>query len=316
MIAQRLTMVQLIKNKEGGTITHYVCISGDYKIVKLSAVELAETLKAGQVIVTNLAFEKGEIASTNGALSNYPTYSADKGTMGKSTVIIDRVETKGVLTGYTVYSANFGVATLTVAETVSIYSTCGIANGKVRHTQQGDTISAIGGTYPLREIELPKVSTSGLPTQVIFIGEAIKGNSSIKYGGVMVGGQSAMALAELRKKIEINCKDLIKQVKALSGVDVSKSFSIVTTGDAGFYGVFPYDIVLRLTDSKFIKGESLVGSDSVMLSVVDYAGDGVESYLELDGSKKPSNLTKGTKDGDAALKALTRKVQEDFPSGK
>ena len=64
-----------------------------------------------------------------------------------------------------------------------------ISNGKIKHTAEGDIVSAIGGTYPLRVIEISKAPKGELSIDVLYFGTAV--DAPAEYFGAIISCTSA-----------------------------------------------------------------------------------------------------------------------------
>ena len=165
----RLTMI----TRHGETksnVTAYTLINENYQTVVMPTTDLVRAISTGKITTTNLAVSAKGLVSTNGALDKY-TFINSKTNMVEGTpraVILDRVEQDGKLAGYTVFTQNGQIRKLSVPDAAALAAKGLIANGKIRHTAEGDSVSAIGGTYPLTVIALDKAPQGKVNIDIMF----------------------------------------------------------------------------------------------------------------------------------------------------
>ena len=150
-------------------VSAYTLISSDYQTVTMPVKELAAAINSKKIAVTNLGLSAKGLVSTNGALDKYTLINSQTNQVEgiARAVILDRVEQNGKLVGYTVFTQNGTLAEVNIADAAALASKGLISNGKIRHTQDGDIVSAIGGTYPLRTISFSEAPKGEITTDIL-----------------------------------------------------------------------------------------------------------------------------------------------------
>lgn len=258
-------------------ITGFTLVSSDYQIRKLSSSELAQYVAQKKLMVTNMQFVGGTWKSTNGAMDNY-TLINDQTNMVEGTpraVILDRAETNGKLSGYAVFTQSGTVVNMSIADAVMLANNKMLSNGKVRHTDSGDIVSAIGGNYPLRELkaieDAPKGTTS---VEVMFFGQAVLNGKAdhANYFGAIVSCTSAVEMTKLTDKLSKSNAEVISHIVQTAGQKARKSLAVQRMGANGIYGVFKLSDLKTFIDSG--AKVALKSGNSVLVSVIKYATDG------------------------------------------
>lgn len=257
-------------------ITGFTLVSSDYQTKKLSYAELTQYVAQKQLVVTNMQFVGGVWKSTNGAMDNY-TLINDQTNMVEGTpraVILDRAEINGKLTGYAVFTQNGTIVHMSVADAVMLANNKMLSNGKVRHTDSGDIVSAIGGNYPLRELkrieDAPKGTTS---VEIMFFGQAVLTSKAdhVNYFGAIINCTSAVEMTKLSDKLSKSNAEVIGHIVQTAGQKARKSLAVQRMGANGIYGVF------KVSDLKILMESgakvTLKSGSSVLVSVIKYATD-------------------------------------------
>lgn len=278
----RLTMI----TRHGETksnVTAYTLINEKYQTVVMPTADLVRAISTGKVTVTNLAVSPKGLVSTNGALDKYTFINAQTNMVEgiARAVILDRVEQDGKLLGYTVFTQNGQIRKLGVTDAAALASKGLIANGKIRHTAEGDTVSAIGGTYPLTVIALEKAPKGKVNIDIMFCCANINDKSSIKYAGAIISGDSAVTMSKINDKLAENNAKVRASVAKVSGKKETESIALKRYGACNIYGVFSLDELAKLAEkATAVK----CNGNIILLSVIDYAEDGAESVGAVNGT--------------------------------
>ena len=288
----------------------YTLISENYEIFRMSGEEIINALLSKKIEITNLGLEGRKLGSTNGALKNY-TLIDPYGNVsnGVRAVILNRIEVNGNLAGYTIYNTNGILQEIDVHTAAEMARGNLIANGKIRHTQSGDIVASINGNYPLRVIEIAKaVREETLKAQILFMGSAITKGKTFKYGGIIIEGNSAATMTKYYEKLVKVNRNLIKEIEENTGIDESTSLKIRVTGNAGFYGVYPMDIIFELIG----KAKNTIGMPmgKIMVACLDYTDDKTESSVEITKSRTFTNSCHGNSRTDKEIKEYAKKIIE------
>lgn len=269
-------------------IKSYTLINEKYQTVTIEAKELEKKIRDG-LSVTNLAVTDKGIVSTNGAMSNYTLVNVEGGSnpflTAPKAVILNRVESNNKLVGYTVFTQQGYIAELNVAKAVELAKNGLLANGKIRHTQNGDIVSSIGGEYPLRQIEIASAPKAKVIIEPIIFGKIVEqGGKSTKYAGIMVNCDSAVQMTELNKKLEAANKKKVEQVKNV-GVEDVDAFCNIRMSATGLYAIISVSSAFEL----FKKYG--VAKNSITEAIIAVLKDGTEevAHLQKDLTVKPNN---------------------------
>ena len=307
---KRLTMVVRCGDvKANAEASIYTLIGEDYSFERMSGADIVKAIKAKKIEVTNMGVTEKGLVSTNGALKNYTTFDMAGNMVGQPrAVVLNRVETEKGLIGYTIYHVDGTLHEVRVPQLVEMAQANMVANGKIRHTQQGDIVASISGLYPLRVMKLSEPVDKSITLDVMFFGSAIKGKHNIKYVGAMVNAKNAAGITAIHKNLEGANAKLISSIKDVTGVDEAAALGIKRTGTAGFYGVFPMDSFIKLVEKADNKIAMPMGS--VMIACTDYDADKAESNITIGKDKKPTGKQTGTEKADKALRGYAEKVLE------
>ena len=291
-------------------IAMYTLITNDYQTVQKPVNEVIDMITKKVAVFTNLTVGPKGIESTNGALDKYTFINMSTGQVEGTprAVILDRVEQNGKLLGYTVFTQNGIIAELNVAEASALANKGLISNGKVRHTAEGDTVSAIGGTYPLRTIQIAEAPKGEIVTDLAYFGTIV--GTDIEYCGAIVSCTSATEMSKVADMLNKSNAKVIADAAKIGGQKVRESLAIVRMGANSLYGVFEVSVL-----EKLIKANSKVnnGLGSIRVSALKYTADGVdEATVTLD---KTWNLAGKDYEGSEAadkVKAYTKKLVTKF----
>ena len=272
-------------------ITGFTLISPDYQTIRVSSAELGKALAQNKIVVNNLAFANGAWKSTNGALDNYMLIN-DATNMIEGTpkaVILDRVEQNNKLLGYTVFTQTGTIVNMSVADAVLLANNKMLSNGKIRHTESGDIVSAIGGNYPLRELRKIEDAPKGETTiDLMFFGQSLISGGEVAYFGAIVSCSSATEMTKLTEQLSHSNASVISTVVQDAGQNVRKSLAIQRMGVNSLYGVF------KVGDIKALIGSGAkvnIKGNTILVSSLKYKKDGSgqsedEATIKLDKSGK------------------------------
>ena len=307
-----LTMVARCgEPKVAANLLKYTLIGDDFSIHTMTGDKLAAAINDGKAVVTNMAVSAKGLVSTNGALDKYTLIHPAGGIIGTPRVVIlNRVETNGKLTGYIVFNVDGMVSQITVADAAALATKGGIANGKIRHTAEGDIVAAIGGTYPLLEKVIKTPKTDKPTVDIVFFGSALKDGKLVKFAGATVTSKDAMAIRKIHTTLDSNNKKLTNKLGADYGytADDLKSFEIKQAPGAGFYGVYPLAVVEKLMETGKVK----CSIGKLMVSCKDtQEAEAAESIVIYDTKKKSIiNSQEGTAKSDAKLQKYVDEVKD------
>lgn len=293
---------------EKGQITHYTLINEAYQTVTLPAAEVANLLANKAHNINNLALgEGGKIISTNGAIDKYTFINGvTNQVVGTArAVIIDRVEQGDKLLGYTVFTQNGQVREMSVAEASALAAKNLISNGKIRHTKDGDIVSAIGGTYPLRTIQIENAPKGELKMDIMFCTEAF-GAKHTTYVGAIISNNSAVDMNKISEKLTEDNAKVKAKVAVISGNKDTTSLNIQRFGANGIYGVFSLEVIEKLM-TKAAKVN--YANNRIIITAMNHNEDAEETVLII--NKKNNEISvkdKGTDAGLTKAKALAEKV--------
>lgn len=317
---KRLTMVMRCGNaKAAPEAMIYTLIGEDYSFTRMSGTDIVKALGAGQIEFTNMGIEKGKLVSTNGALNKYTLIdeTGNAATPPKA-VILDRVEdkVKGLL-GYTIYMPNGTLKEIDVNSAVQFTNNGLVANGKIRHTQQGDIVASIGGVYPLRVIQISAVKDDSITVDIMFFSSALDGSGkAVRYAGIIVNGKNAVTISKLHDTLNKDNTELLSKLIKVSGdTNLKNVLGIKVTGTAGFYGVYSLQSVWNMIE----KAGDIVSlpMGNVMIGCIDYKdAEHPESNVTLNNDLSAAGRQSGTASGDESLKAYVKTVLEKLKTVK
>lgn len=295
-------------------ITGYTLITSDYQTVQMSAKDLAAGISGKKFVVTNMEVTPKGLASINGALDKYTfVNTATNQVEGTArAVILDRVEQGGKLIGYTVFTQNGMLAELSVADAAALADKKMISNGKIKHTAEGNIVSAIGGTYPLREIPMNKAPKGEASVNLMYFGTVV--GAPVEYFGAIISCTSATEMSKITDALSKSNAKVIATVAKVGGQHVRESLAIKRFGANSLYGVFEVAMLDKLA-SAGAKVQSKLGTLTV--SAIKYANDGVEEdtiKLSTDWKVIESNVSDS--DTGRKVKTYTKKLIDGFSAVK
>lgn len=305
---KKLTMVMRCGDpKAPAEAMNYTLIGEDYSFERMSGADIVKAIAGGKIEVTNLGIKDKGLVSTNGAMKNYTLVDMSGVLIDKPrAVILNRVESEKGLLGYTMYNTNGVLQEVNVAQAAELARAGLIANGKIRHTQQGDIVASISGFYPLRTIKMGDTTDKSITVDVMFIGSAIAGQHNTKYAGVIINGKNAAAITKLYDNLVKANNKLVEKVSEISGADEKDALGIKRTGTSGFYGVYPIDTAFELIEKAGNKITLPMGK--LLIACTDYDDNKTEATIAITPDMKPAGHQEGTAKANKALKAYTEKV--------
>lgn len=279
-------------------VTGYSLISSDYQTVMLDATTLAKNISNKSMVVTNLGIKDGKIVSTNGALDRYNIISTQTNAIigAPMAVILDRVERDGKLVGYTMFTQDGRIKETSVAEAVMLCNNKAISNGKIRHTDNGDIVSAIGGNYTLRQIEPLKAPTGQTTVDLMYFEEDSRGN---KYFGAIISCTSAVEMGKISSTFGKSNAELVERLSKVRD-NAKRDLGVQRVDTNSIFGAFPLDMLDKLTKLKTTDIKYRMMTDNILVS----------SY----GTEKPSvvKLSKAFKIVGADKSAGEKQYEKTF----
>lgn len=291
-------------------ISAYTLISSDYQTVTMSVKDLSAAISSKKIAVTNLDLSKKGLVSTNGALDKYTLINSQTNQVEgvARAVILDRVEQNGKLVGYTVFTQNGTLAEVNIADAAALASKGLISNGKIRHTQDGDIVSAIGGTYPLRTISFSEAPKGEITTDILYFGTVV--GVPTEYFGAIVSCTSATEMSQIIHMLSTSNASVINEVSKVAGQSVRESLAIKRMGANSLYGVFSIASLKKL-----LKANSKLRNQlgSITVSAIKYTdGEADEATVKLDSKWKVTGNDAAGSEATAAVKNYTKKIVTEF----
>lgn len=292
------------------TISAYTLISSDYQTVTMSVKDLSAAISSKKIAVTNLDLSKKGLVSTNGALDKYTLINSQTNQVEgiARAVILDRVEQNGKLVGYTVFTQNGTLAEVNIADAAALASKGLISNGKIRHTQDGDIVSAIGGTYPLRTISFSEAPKGEITTDILYFGTVV--GVPTEYFGAIVSCTSATEMSQIIHMLSTSNASVINEVSKVAGQSVRESLAIKRMGANSLYGVFSIASLKKL-----LKANSKLRNQlgSITVSAIKYTnGEADEATVKLDSKWKVTGNYAAGNEATTAVKNYTKKIVTEF----
>lgn len=310
------TFTMIVRHGSKSATTAYTLISSDYQTIKVDANTLINDLASKKYAVSNLDVQDGKLVGTNGALSRYTLIDDATGAvLGTSrAVILNRVEKNNKLVGYTVFTHTGTLAELNVADAVALCNKKLISNGKLRHIDSGDIVSAIGGNYPLRELKTSEAPKGTTTVDLLYFGSIV--SADVKYFGAIVSCTSATEMSRLNSVLVDNNAKVVAKAVAVAGKDARDGLAMQRTGANSVFGVFSISIL-----DKFIKSNAVLQNrlgNEIPVSVVKYGEDGTdEGTVKLN---KQFKIVNAVQDNGSALdkkaQAYAKKLIEKFGNVK
>ncbi len=291
-------------------VSAYTLISSDYQTVTMPVKELAAAINSKKIAVTNLGLSAKGLVSTNGALDKYTLINSQTNQVEgiARAVILDRVEQNGKLVGYTVFTQNGTLAEVNIADAAALASKGLISNGKIRHTQDGDIVSAIGGTYPLRTISFSEAPKGEITTDILYFGTVV--GVSTEYFGAIVSCTSATEMSQIIHMLSTSNATVINEVSKVAGQSVRESLAIKRMGANSLYGVFSIASLKKL-----LKANSKLRNQlgSITVSAIKYVdGEADEATVKLDSKWKVVGNDAAGSEAATAVKNYTKKIVTEF----
>ena len=220
----------------------YTLVGDDFSINTMKGDKLAAAINDKKINVTNMSVGPKGLVSTNGAINKYTTIDQNGNIVGTPhCVILNRIEVNGKLAGYVIFTHTGIITKVSVADAASLATQGLVANGKVRHTDNGDIVASISGNYPLVEKQLSEAKEEPPVIDLVFFGSAISGSKFIKFGGITITSKSAKTIAKAFSKLNEENTKLRTTLANDFGYtqEELKSFEVKQAPGAGFYGVYP-----------------------------------------------------------------------------
>lgn len=298
------------ENKEN--IVAYTLISSDYQTVTVSAKDLESGIKSKKFVVTNMAVENGKLVSTNGALDKYTLINTKTNNIEgvAKAVILNRVEVNGKLAGYTIFTQSGTLAEVNVADAVALCTKKLISNGKIRHTQERDIVSAINGNYPLREITMDKAPKGEVAVNLLFFGTTL--GTDAQYFGGIVECTSATEMSKLNDVLSKSNAKIISSVAKVGGQEVRESLGIKRVGANSLYGVFEISVLEKLVANKSNVTNNM---GAVLVSAVKYNSnkEAIEATVKLSKELKPIGAEQSeVEEIDSKVKSYAKLIATKF----
>lgn len=288
----------------------YTLIGEDYSFVRMTGADIVKAIASKTIEVTNLGLENKGLVSTNGALKNY-TLVDPMGNLATEprAVILNRVENEKGLLGYTIFNLNGTLQEVTVVQAVELAKAGKVANGKIRHTQQGDIVASIGGLYPLRTIKMKDAGDETITIAVMFMGSALDGSGkALRYAGVILEGKNAASVSKYYNTLAKSNKAVVDKLVSVSkDANLANTLGMKVTGTAGFYGIYDIDTVFSLIG----KANNMISlpMGKLMVACTDYTdSEHLESNVTLTSDFKAAGRQEGTAKSDESLKAYTKTI--------
>ena len=289
----------------------YTLVDEEYNIIRMTGDKVEKGILNNEFTVTNMGVTEKGLVATNGAINKYTLVNSMTGTISgqASPVILNRVEIDDKLAGYTIFNTDGILQEVNVQQAVALHEATPFSNGKLREIKGGHIISSIIGNYPLRKIKVPKEAVKKLSIDVVFVGSAIgKGNKIEKYMGIIINGDNAADITKVYNKVREDNRDLISRIIKLGGdTKIKQSLSMKMTGTAGFYGVYPINVVKDIK-TKYAGDKMINSIGNIMVSTIDYSSDGEESRVTLTSDLKLVDKMNGTTRSDKVLKEYINEI--------
>lgn len=286
-------------------ITNYTLITPEYQTVVMSAKDLITAMNGKRIAVTNMAVGPKGLESTNGALDKYTFINMNTNQVEGTAraVILDRVEQGGKLVGYTIFTQFGTVAECNIADAAALAEKKLISNGKIKHTAEGDIVSAIGGTYPLRVIEISKAPKGEITADVLYFGSVV--GVPAEYFGAIISCTSATEMSKLADMLNKSNAKVISEVSKVAGKSVRDSLAIQRISTNSLYGVFETALIEKIA-KKAAKVSNKLGTIAVT-SIKYNDGEPDEAVIKLDSNWK---IADSDIEGSAAAPKLKRICKE------
>jgi hypothetical protein len=272
-----------------------------YEIKVFTGAEILDALKRKTADFSNMAIEKGVLDTCNGTMDRYTMMDDAIGMLTPAkAVIIDRVESNNVLTGFTIFNASGVLESVDVAQAIAIGRNIGFSNAKVVNNT---TISSIRGAFPLKSIVVEKSGQKkkSVPELDLFFISTVhkKGHNSVAYAGVMIHYSNADEMRQVYPKLTRSNTVMKKDIQTLApGMDIT-NLAITRGPNAGIYATVKYETLKELL--ALAKGRFKATAGSVAITYIDASNDpsGVERMVTM----TPELAIKGNSDDRGTAKA-------------
>jgi len=322
MAVRALTMVARYGDNDKNVVA-YLIVSGDYRAKMVKSGELARMISANPAAFTNLELDaNGKIKSSNGDMNNYVlVHPATNQLLTKPrNVILSRIEKNGKLTGYTIYTSDFNIAEINVKQAAELANNKLIANGKIRHTDDGDIVSSIKGNYPLVEVRVQeaekKDSKTKLTVDVMLIGHAVlQEEKSLKdlkrYFCATVKCESIARMSKIAQGLRADSYSLIQHLKKYGGERVAESLALKKLPDGSVYGAYNLEMLkeLKSAGAEISMGIKEKGNAAIFsLIKYDKEGGNLENTIIVDGNTMEVRSRSGEA-GDKLFEVLEKDIK-------
>ena len=308
------TCTMITRHGIGKDTTAYTLISSDYQTVTMPVRDLINAINSKQLAVTNLAVDGAKgIVSTNGALDKYTLINSQTNQVEGTAraVILDRVEKNDKLIGYTVFTQAGTIAELNINDAAALANKGLISNGKVRHTAEGDIVSAIGGTYPLRSIKIEEAPKGEITVDVLYFGKVV--GVPTEYFGAIIACTSATEMSKLADVLNKSNAKVISDVAKVAGQSVRDSLAITRMGTNSLYGVFEKTVLDKLITRAALNNKL----GKITVSAIKYTdGDADEATVTLDTNWKMVGSKYEGSRAEQTVKEYTKKIVNDYSKVK
>lgn len=288
-----LTMVKRAGNpKASANAMTYTLIGDDMSVHVMTGDKLAKELADKKIVVTNMGLSAKGLVSTNGALDRYTTIDENNMLVGEPrAVILNRIEVNGEVKQYTIFTPDGTISRAPALLAGQLAANGKIANGKVRNVEGGAIVAAIGGSFPIYNVEAQAKETKvEKPTvELIFVGKSAK-EPTVEYAGAIIGSKNAEVASKVYSVMLKKNEDLIAKMReSVPAVNHDKfnGFAMRQVNGMCFYGVFPLDSILDLCKKA---GSYKAPKNGLMVACTDYSVDGCEESTVI--VDKAGNTTK------------------------
>jgi len=306
-----LTMVMRSGEKNApANSLNYLLVSEDYNFLNLTGSELLRAIQRGEFSVTNIGVKNGSLVGTNGDISKYAFFNIQTNALDgmPSPVVLNRIEVDGELHGYTIINTNGMLEEVTIVEALKIHATTPFANGKIRHTNDGDIIQSINGNYLIRRVDIPKES-GHIEVDVAIFGSIL--GTKLNYVGLVISADNVAGLTRVHDMLAKDNQDVVNKIKGvIKDKNEIANFHPRRTGTTGFYTVITLDSAIKLI-KKSHKVRSALGK--LIVACTDYKS-GEESSVFISNDYTVEEYNKGTSETEGCLqryvKDLIPKIKE------
>lgn len=272
-------------------------VDENYLVAKQQASSVMRAMQRKLITVTNLGIQSGKLIGTNGSIKNYPCMVGSTGEVKNSSVgvILNRAEVDGRLVGYTITDAMGIVRELSVQDTLNFYNTFGIANGKIKHTQSGDIISAIKGNFIVRSIKIDSDTPYKCTIEPLYISTYYNKDNSkagkVPFAGIIVDSQDLKAISKLYSRFGKEIELVKAKVEQLGFKDVKIWNARV--GETAILMIVPLETylhILKMKDCILVTPKMCNGKVPISVLAVDKEGDTFESIVMLDCNRSDKKI--------------------------